>query len=80
MINLYRLFYYVRDFRTSPAVNISEIIERLTPYVGCSLPPCLKSNQAKIIIGLMYLRAKRNLVEKDLLSFQKEAFVVNSKL
>lgn len=31
-------------------------------------------------INLAYLRAKRNLVEKDLYSFQKQAYVVNAKL
>jgi hypothetical protein len=48
--------------------------------MGTDLPAILVDNQNKNIIQLIYLRAKRNLVERDLYRFQQEAFKVNSKL
>jgi len=79
MIKLYKLFYYVRDLRSRITVH-EPLIFQLKEFMGDNFPSALIDNQDKSIINLMYLQAKKNLVEKDLLTFQREAFRVNAKL
>jgi len=56
--------------------------EALVPYsLGDTLNAWIsKVTDPQVAINLVYLRAKRNLVEKDLYSFQKQAYIVNAKL
>jgi len=79
MIKLYGLFYHVRYIK-SHNVNIDSLVCHLRTFVGATLFANLSNQQIQDIVNLMYLRAKRNLVEKDLLYFQKEAYRVNAKL
>jgi hypothetical protein len=79
MCRLYMLFYYVRSLR-SGIVNAEGILSSISPFIGDTPFANLVNYQVQDIICLIYLRAKRNLVEKDLQTFQREAFRVNAKL
>lgn len=63
--------------------QLDDLISKLNHFLKDGVSPSatdlLTKDQQKTIC-LVYLRAKRNLVEKDLYSFQKEAFRVNAKL
>jgi hypothetical protein len=69
-------------FVKSQTVHIPSLVDQLREFMGGSLPIIFLEKEDKItdLVNLIYLRSKRNLVEKDLYSFQKEAFKVNSKL
>jgi hypothetical protein len=79
MMKLYQLFYWLRH-KKSHAVYSSHIREYLCRIIGDTNWPILFNLQDQDIINLMYLRARRNLVEKDLSSFQTQAYKVNAKL
>jgi hypothetical protein len=79
MIKVYGLFYHVR-FIKSQTVNIDSLVLNLRAFIGSSLFVNLPNQQVQEIINLIFLRAKRNLVEKDLSQFQREAYRVNAKL
>lgn len=85
MIKLYELFYYVRSFRKDPASvlnNIDGLLEKLSVFLKGESPFAnpIFIDRVQEVICLTYLRAKRNLVEKDLYRFQSEAYKVNAKL
>lgn len=85
MIKLYELFYYVRSFRKDPAFvleNIDNLLEKLSVFFKGESPFVnpIFIHRIQEVICLTYLRAKRNLVEKDLYRFQSEAYKVNAKL
>jgi hypothetical protein len=86
MIKLYEVFYIVRWFRKSPSLvidNLSRLILLLDGFIKDGKSPIAQgpfTKDPQKTICLVYLRAKRNLVEKDLYSFQTEAYKVNSKL
>jgi hypothetical protein len=86
MIKLYELFSFVRLFRKqSPSVleDYTQLIVKLSVFFPQGTSPFANVhfvNDIQTAISLAYLRAKRNLVEKDLYSFQTEAYKVNSKL
>jgi hypothetical protein len=84
MINLYVLFSQVRLIKShivQPDM-LESLKSALIPYgLGDTLSAWVsKVDNPQMIINLIYLRAKRNLVEKDLYSFQKQTFIVNAKL
>jgi len=85
MIRLYELFYYVRFFRKNLAFvleNSENLLLKLSPFLKGKSPLAnpIFINRVQEVICLTFLRAKRNLVEKDLYRFQSELFKVNSKL
>jgi len=86
MINLYRLFCQVRLMKNQSNIVWAEFPEALKSALesyglGDTLIAWMsRVDDPKIIINLIYLRAKRNLIEKDLYSFQKQAFVINARL
>jgi len=79
MIRLYRLFYWVRHLK-SGIVYKDGILSSISAFIGDTPLASLDDYQAEATIKLVYLRAKRNLVEKDLVHFQSEAYKVNAKL
>jgi hypothetical protein len=86
MINLYVLFCEVRLLKQQSNIMwddwIPALKSALEPYaLGDTLDAWIsKVTDPQMAIKLVYLRAKRNLVEKDLYSFQKQAYIVNAKL
>lgn len=78
MINLYMTFSQVRLFR-SKQVQEDKLISLMSEFLG--LPFVAEENIPPIdTLNRMFIKAKKNLVEKDLLTFQKQAYVINSKL
>jgi len=85
MIKLLELFLQVRLLKKQSSMVWSEFPEKLEKALLKFLPghtslAWLTEYQPEVIINLIYLRAKRNLVEKDLYSFQSQAYKVNAKL
>jgi len=81
MIKLYNLFAQVRTFKKGPkGMQEDSILVSTEAFLGTPLPSVLIDNKDKHIINLVYLLAKKNLVERDLLTFQKEAYKVNARL
>jgi len=86
MVNLYVLFNQVRLLKSQSNIMWANAVpalkEALVPYsLGDTLDAWIsKVTDPQVAINLVYLRAKRNLVEKDLYSFQKQAYIVNAKL
>jgi ABC-type sulfate transport system substrate-binding protein len=57
------------------------VVSTISSQFGLTLPVLWYSSyQSEHIFNQMYLLAKRNLVEKDLYSFQTEAYKINAKL
>jgi hypothetical protein len=71
-------FSQVRLFK-SGQVQESELIKLMSDFLGLTLKDP-GSIPVMDILNRMYIQSKRNLVEKDLLTFQKQAFQINSKM
>lgn len=87
MVKLYELFSQVRSFRSLVTESswegnpmVEKTMEILHTQFGCNPLANFVDYKASDILLLGYLRARRNLVEKDLYSFQSEAYKVNAKL
>lgn len=88
MISLYMLFYYVRNIKNISLYTVplteelfQNIVITLSDRFGINLLAQARlSIEPRQILEQIYLEAKRNIVEKDLLTFQKEAFKVNARL
>jgi len=78
MISLYMTFSQVRLFKSNQ-VQETEIVKLFSDFLGLTL---IEPNDELVmdILNRMYIQSKRNLVEKDLLTFQKQAFQINSKM
>nr|WEA82906.1 RNA-dependent RNA polymerase [Armillaria borealis mitovirus 1] len=82
MIKLYAVFKEMSQLRHQRGYE--EVILSLSKYFALDFhAPVSTSNEVysvEDIIKLMYLEAKKNLVEKDLYTFQTEAYKINKKL
>lgn len=81
MIKLYMAFTQVSVLKDRNKTGYPELIKLIHEYFGFDLLACMEQCSRQCdIIELMYIEAKKNLVEKDLLTFQNEAYRVNAKL
>ncbi|QED55404.1 RNA-dependent RNA polymerase [Heterobasidion mitovirus 2] len=88
MIKLYKLFHWVRDIKnisTFTEERILEIMVNILEILNSEfgirpLDKALILQRARETLEQVYSESKRNLVEKDLLTFQKEAYRVNARL
>lgn len=81
MISLYMVFSQVSILKNRNKTGYPELIKLIKLYFGFDLLAYFSNLEKPCdIIELMYIEAKRYLVEKDLYSFQTEAYKVNAKL
>lgn len=78
MITLYMTFSQVRLFKSNQ-VQASELVKLFSEHLGLTLN---EPNDELVMdtLNRMYIQSKRNLVEKDLLTFQRQAYQINSKM
>lgn len=80
MIKLYSVFKEMSQLRHQRGYQ--EVISSLSQYFALDFqaPVNGETYTEEDIIKLIYLEAKKNLVEKDLCTFQTEAYKINKKL
>jgi hypothetical protein len=82
-IKLYRLFNETLTLKSQNKTGYPLILNVLNEYFGLNLEAFMQSqcwDSSIDIIELIYIEAKRNLVEKDLQFFQKGVWTINARL
>jgi len=83
MIKLYMVFYFSSSFFKNRGTQdgLSSLLVMVKTYFGLDLLALSSDpDDIGIILNCIILEAKRRLVEKDLLTFQQEAYRVNNRL
>lgn len=81
MIKLYDVFNWVLTLKGKNKTGYLGLHESLLKHFGFNLLEHVSLINSPIdIIELIYIESKKYLVEKDLYTFQKDAYVVNAKL
>lgn len=84
MIKLYMVFNQVSILKNRNKTGYPELLSVISEYFGLNLLASWELFNSKFqpcdIIELIYIEAKKNLVEKDLTTFQSEAYRINNRL
>jgi len=81
MIKVYELFYWVLTLKGKNKTGYSGLLKCIHEHFGFDLLEVESLINSPVdIIELIYTESKKYLVEKDLYTFQKDAYVVNAKL
>lgn len=81
MIKLYDVFNWVLTLKGKNKTGYVELLNSIKTHFGLDILEVVSLIDSPVdIIELIYTESKRYLVEKDLYSFQKDAYIVNAKL
>lgn len=80
MCKLYVVFHWILSLKGQNKTGYLGLHNALVKYFGLDLLEKIDENQPVDIIELIYTESKKYLVEKDLYTFQKDAYIVNDKL